>query len=118
MPLLGYATLVAALLLALWAGVQAVRRRPTSGRQVIGAAVVEGFLLLTVVATIVAQAGDRVTGDPFVLWGYLLTAIFVLPVAVAWAFVDRSVTSAVAMAVCGVTVAVMMWRVIEIAALV
>lgn len=111
------AVAVAALVLAGWAAVHAVRGVPTSGRQVVGAGVVEALLLVAVIATIFAQSGGHVTGDPIVLWGYLITALFILPVAVAWAFVDRTRTSAVAMAVCAVTVAIMMWRVLEIAAL-
>lgn len=107
----------AAVALAGWALVHAVRKRPTSGRQVIGAGIVEALMLLTVVFTVIAQASGRVGGDPFVLWGYLLTALFILPVAVAWAFVDRSTTSAVAMFVCAVTTAVMMWRVVDVAQL-
>lgn len=103
--------------LGLWALARAIRKQPASGNTVIGAIVVEALLLGTVVFAIVAQASGRMTGDPFVLWGYLLTALLVLPVAVAWAFVDRSPTSAVAMFVCGVTVAVMMWRVVEVAAI-
>ncbi|HHW84044.1 MAG TPA: hypothetical protein GX743_09595 [Actinomycetales bacterium] len=110
-------TAVAAVVLGLWALLHAIRKQPTSGKQVIGAGVVEALMLITVVLTVVAQASGRVTGDPFVLWGYLLTGLFILPVAVAWAFVDRSATSAVAMFVCAIATAVMMWRVLDVAQL-
>lgn len=111
------ATAVGAAVLGVWALLRAVRRLPASGRQVVGAGVVEVLLLLTVIATVFAQAAGAVTGDPFVLWGYLITALFVLPVAAAWAFVDRSPSSSVAMLVCAFTVTVMMWRVLQVAAL-
>ncbi|MDO5495618.1 MAG: hypothetical protein Q4G64_07895 [bacterium] len=111
------ATGAAAGILALWALVRAVRKLPTTGRQVIGAGVVEALMLVTIVLTVIAQSQGRFGGDPFVVWGYLLTALFILPVAVAWAFVDRTATSAVAMFICAFATAVMMWRVLDVAQL-
>ncbi|HZK05886.1 MAG TPA: hypothetical protein VFC82_08570 [Actinomycetaceae bacterium] len=118
MNILAVVTALAALVLSVWALVRAIRRLSASGRQVIAAGVVEVLILLTVIFAIVAQGSGHVTGDPLVLWGYLIVAIFVLPVAVIWAFVDRSPTSSIAMLVCGLTVAVMMLRVVQVAALV
>lgn len=117
MFILSVLTIVASVALGIWALVRALRKRPASGNQIIGAAITEGLMVLTIILTVLAQMAGRINGDPFVLWGYLITALFVLPVAVAWAFVDRSTTSSVAMFVCALTVAVMMWRVIEVAQL-
>ena len=65
-PVLGYAILAAGLVLALWTGIQAARRRPTSEAQMIGAIVVEVALLVQVVIALIQLFGghdaDRV--DP------------------------------------------------------
>ena len=59
----------------------------------------------------------RLDGDPVVFWGYLITALIILPVCAAWAFADRSKVSSAVMAVGGVTISVMMWRTWQVALL-
>lgn len=110
-------TACAALALGGWAVVRALRNRPVIGRQLIGAAAVEALLLAVSVAAGLAQAGGRVTGDAVVMWGYLITALLLLPVSAAWAFADRTRVSSVVLAVAGATVAIMMWRSLQVAVL-
>src|SRR5659263_610627 len=74
-------TAFAALLLSAWAAWRAIRDRPVILRQLIASGLVEAFLLGTAVAAGVTQARGNLPGDPLVLWGYLLTALFILPVA-------------------------------------
>lgn len=101
-----------------WAIVRAVRDDPVIFRQLVAAGVIEVLLLLVAVAAGLAQASGHVGGDPLVLWGYLLTVLFVLPAAGVWAFADRTRTSSVALAFACLTVGVMLWRVVTVAALV
>ncbi|NLI18429.1 MAG: hypothetical protein GX427_06405 [Actinomycetales bacterium] len=107
----------AALMLGAWAAWRAVRGEPVILRQLIAAGFVELVLLLAVVAAAITQARGELPGDPWVLWGYLITVLFILPVAAVWAFADRTRTSSVALLVACVTVAVMMWRSLQVAGL-
>ncbi len=117
MPFLAATAAVAALALAGWAAWRAVRNEPVILRQLLAAGVVEVALVATAVAAGVTQARGGLAGDPWVLWGYLVTALFILPVAAVWAFADRSRTSSVALLVACATVAVMMWRAVQVAGL-
>lgn len=108
---------VAALALGGWAVVRLVRNQPVIGKQLIGAAVVETLMLLACAAAIAAQASGRVNGDTVVMWGYLITALLLVPAASAWAFADRTRTSSAALLVACATVAVMMWRTLQVAML-
>lgn len=108
---------VLAIASALWAVVRLLKGEPAIFRQVISAGIVEAGILLAGVAAVIRQVQGRLEGDPFVFWGYLITALFILPVCVAWAFADRSKMSSAVMAVGGVTIAVMMWRTWQVAEL-
>lgn len=103
--------------LTLWGLVRFFRSEPAIFKQVIGAGIIEFGIILVGIAAIVRQAQGRLDGDPFVFWGYVLTALFILPVCVAWAFADRSRVSSIVMSVGGLTIAVMMWRTWEVAEL-
>jgi hypothetical protein len=116
-PLFAAMSAFAALMLGAWAAWRAVRGEPVILRQLIAAGFVELVLLLAVVAAAITQARGELPGDPWVLWGYLITVLFILPVAAVWAFADRTRTSSVALLVACVTVAVMMWRSLQVAGL-
>lgn len=116
-PLLVILSGALAAALAVWAVVRLLRGEPAIFRQVIAAGVVEAGMLLVAIAAIFQQARGMLQGDPFVFWGYLITALFVLPICVAWAFADRSKVSSAVMAVGGITIAVMMWRAWQVAGL-
>lgn len=115
---LAFVTILGAIALGVWALAHIVTDRPVIGRQLAGCLVVEGTILVTAVAAGVEQARGAVTGDLIVLWGYLLTALVVLPVVGGWAFADRTRTSSVALLVGAVTVVVLMWRTVQVAAIV
>lgn len=110
-------TVVSSVILGAWATWRAIRNQPVILRQLLGAGLVEIFLLATIVAAGVNQARGELEGDPLVLWGYLVTALFMLPVAAFWAFADRTRTSSLALLVACATVAVMMWRSLQVAGL-
>ncbi|WP_342748092.1 hypothetical protein [Sanguibacter antarcticus] len=84
-------------------------------RQLWGCAVVEGLLLVQAIVT----AGLLLLGsyghvEVWELWGYLVTALLVLPLAAAWAFAERTRWSSVVMLVAALTVAFLEWRLVQI----
>lgn len=110
------ATFVALLALALagWAAVFAARDRAVVLRQLWGGAVVEGALVLQVLAALLLVVRGDGPADGVTFWGYLVTALLLLPVAAAWAFAERSRWSSVVLLVAAVTIAVMEWRIVQI----
>jgi hypothetical protein len=114
LPPLAALAVVLALALATWAAVFAVRDRAVVLRQLMGAAVVEAVLLLQVVAGVVATVRGDAPADAVTFWGYLLTALVVLPVAAAWAFAERTRWSSVVLLVAALTIVVMQWRLLQV----
>ncbi|GEO33736.1 hypothetical protein CAE01nite_14610 [Cellulomonas aerilata] len=105
---------VLSLALAAWAAAFALRDRAVVLRQLKGAAVVEAALVLQVLAAVVATVRGEAPDDAVTFWGYLLTALVVLPVAAAWAFAERTRWSSVVLLVAALTVVVMEWRLLQI----
>ncbi|WP_435736229.1 hypothetical protein V5D56_15720 [Cellulosimicrobium sp. PMB13] len=108
------AVVAACVALAGWATVYVVRDQAVVLRQLWGAAVVEGLILVQGVVLGVLGATGTAPTDPVLLWGYLVTALFVLPVAALWAFAERTRWSSVVLAVAALTVAFLEWRVWQI----
>ena len=105
---------VLAVALAAWAGVFAVRDRAVILRQLWGGAVVEGAIVLqALVALVLTVRGDG-PADGVTFWGYLLTALLLLPIAAAWAFAERTRWSSVVLVVAALTIVVMEWRLVQI----
>lgn len=100
--------------LGLWAAWYAVRGRPVLFKQLVGGAVVEVSLLAQVVVALVAGAGGDAPSEPWTFWGYLITALFLLPVAAVWAMADRTRTSSVALLVVCVAILAMQARVWQV----
>lgn len=101
---------VTAGLVAAWAAWRAVRDRPVVLRQLWAAAVVEVLALAQlVVAAVLTARGDGAADAP-TFWGYLITALFVLPVAAAWAFAERTRWSSVVLLVAALTVMFLEYR--------
>ena len=110
------ALLVGALCLALggWAAWFVVRDRAVVLRQLWGAAVVEGVLVLQAVMVGVLAATGSPDVDGVLLWGYVLTQALVLPIAAAWAFAERTRWSSVVLLVAALTVAFLEYRLLQI----
>ncbi len=100
--------------LAAWAVVFVARDRAVILRQLWGAAVIEGLILVQAVVLAVLGATGTAPTDPVLLWGYLVTALVILPVAALWAFAERSRWSSVVLAVAALTVAFLEWRLWQI----
>lgn len=78
-------------------------------------ALVEVLLIAQVVTAIIAPAvGNPPTGSLLEFWIYLGTAVFMPPLAVIWALVDRSRWSTVVLGVAGLAIAVMTYRMHQI----
>lgn len=110
----GYAAMVACGLLALWAGLFAVRDRAVILKQLIGAGVVVALLLVQAVAAIVALSGGHVLVEPAVFWGYLVVALLLLPAGAVVAIAERTRWSSVALVVIALALLVMELRVLQL----
>ena len=114
LPPLAILVVLLALALAAWAAAFAVRDRAVVLRQLKGAAVVEAVLVLQVLAAVVATVRGEAPADAVTFWGYLLTALVVLPLAAVWAFAERTRWSSVVLLVAALTIVVMQWRLLQI----
>ncbi|GAA4433014.1 hypothetical protein GCM10023169_39470 [Georgenia halophila] len=101
-------------LLGLWAAWYALRGRPVLFKQLVGAAVVELALAVQLVLALVATAAGERPSEPWTFWGYLVTALFLLPVAAVWAMADRTRTSSLAMLVVCVAIIAMQARIWQV----
>ncbi len=109
-----YTVLAGALGLAAWSVIAAVRGvRPSTG-QLVGAAVLEGVMLLQFVLGLVLMATDDRQVEAITFVGYHLTALTVLPVGVAWGIADRSRWGNGVFAIAAATEAVLMLRLLQI----
>ncbi len=101
-------------LLGLWALWFTIVDRAVILRQLIAGGVVEVALLAQVVVGLVSRVGGHQPADPWTFWGYLVTALFLLPVAAAWAFADRTRWSSVVLLVACVALLAMQARVWQV----
>ncbi|MEE6274433.1 hypothetical protein [Georgenia wangjunii] len=105
------AVAVLAAVLGAWAVVFAVRDRAVVLRQLILGGVVEAALVVQMVVMAVGQARGHAVEDPWTLWGYVVVALILLPVAAAWALAERTRWSSVVLLVAAFSIAVMEVRV-------
>ncbi|MGH3585692.1 MAG: hypothetical protein ACRDQ0_05170 [Pseudonocardia sp.] len=113
LPLL-FLVLVACAALAGWALWFVVRDRAVVLRQLFGAAVVEALVVVQAVVAGVQMATQDHAVDGPLFWGYVATALVLLPVAAIWAFAERTKWSSVVLAVAAVTVGFLDWRLWQI----
>lgn len=110
--------LVLCALLGAWAAWFAVRDRAVILKQLWGAAVIEGVLVVQlVVAVVLLVQGWH--GDPVMIWGYLVVVLLVLPFAAFVAFAERSRWSSIVLLVATVTVAFLelrLWQIWQLGA--
>ncbi|MFC7406053.1 hypothetical protein [Georgenia alba] len=101
-------------LLGVWALWYVVRGRPVLFKQLVGAAVVEVALVAQLVAALVATGAGASPTEPWTFWGYVITALFLLPVAAVWAMADRTRTSSLALLVVCVALVAMQARIWQV----
>jgi len=89
--------------------------RPPSGISVGAQALVELFLIVQLVASIVIVAsGARAKNDTVEFFAYLITAVIIPIGAVLWALLERSKWSTVVLGVSALAIAVMLVRMHQI----
>lgn len=113
-PVLGYAVLAAGLLLALWTGIQAARRRPTTDAQMIGAIVVEAALLVQVVIALIRLIGGRQLNEPVTFVAYSIGVLLALPLGFYLAREERTRWGSLCLCFTAVVVAVMVLRLLQL----
>lgn len=113
-PVLGYVVLAASLLLALWTGIQAGRRRPTSEAQMIGAIVVEVALLVQVVIALVQLFGGTRPAEPVTFVAYSIGVLLALPLGFYLAREERTRWGSLCLCFTAVVVAVMVLRLLQL----
>ncbi len=81
----------------------------------VSVAVLEVFLVVYGVSAAIRQAGGQsIAGEPWEFWGYFLTALLIPVLAFIWAVTDKSRWSNTVLAVSGVIVFVMLFRMEQI----
>ncbi|GAA3778500.1 hypothetical protein [Micrococcus endophyticus] len=101
---------IGAVSLAVCVAMTAIRRHPADS-SILSVAAVELFLLIYAVAAAVRQlGGEGLNGPGWEFWGYVVTALLVPVIAVAWAVTDKTRWSNLVLAVVGPTVVVMLHR--------
>ena len=81
----------------------------------VSVALLEVFLVVYGVSAAIRQAGGQpIAGEPWEFWGYLLTALLIPVLAFIWAVTDKSRWSNTVLAVSGVIVFVMLFRMEQI----
>jgi hypothetical protein len=90
--------------------------RRTPNDYTLGALLLVGILLLIQIGiSIVAPfLGNTPSGDALEYWMYVITAVLMVPAALVWAIVERSVVSNVVLGVVAVSVSVMVARMHQI----
>jgi hypothetical protein len=90
-------------------------RRKPNDLTLFALAAVEALLVAqTVIAIVAPFVGNSPTGNPWEFWIYLVSALLIPPLAVAWALIDRTRWSTVVLGVAALAIAVMVWRMNEI----
>ncbi|WP_029090177.1 hypothetical protein [Brevibacterium album] len=112
-PLLTQALVGYSLVLTIVTLVLALRNRAAGRWTLIGTAAMLLLLLAQAVVSIVLW-GQSPDTDGVLFFGYLLTAIVVVPLAGGWAYAELSRWGPAVLAVAGVTVAVMIVRMDQI----
>lgn len=111
---LAYAICAAAVALAGWSVVAAVRGiRPSTG-QLVAAAALEGALLLQFLLGLFLMATDDRSVEGVTFVGYHLTALSVLVIGVGWGIADRSRWGNGVFAIAAATEVVLVLRLLQI----
>jgi hypothetical protein len=111
--LVGVITVVALLLAALGAASTLARRR-IGLVHLVGAGLLEAALLVQAVLVVVAMTGGERPADTATFVSYLLGVLLVPVAGVLWARSERTRWAGTVLAVAGLVVAVMVWRLLQL----
>jgi len=112
-PELTYALIGYAVLLAVVSLVLALRNRAAGRWTLIGAGLLMAMLLVQTVVAVVMW-GQSPSTDGILFFGYLLTALLLVPLAGAWAYAELTRWGPAVLAAAAATVAVMIERMDQI----
>ena len=90
-----------------------VRTHPADS-SILSVAALELFLLVYGAAALFRQGSVPLNGSVWEFWGYVLTALVIPPIALAWAITDKTRWSNLVLAAVGPTLFVMLYRLQEI----
>jgi hypothetical protein len=111
--LVGTTTVVALLLAALGAASTLAGRR-IGLVHLVGAGLLEAVLLVQAVLVVVAMSGGERPADTATFVSYLLGVLLVPVAGVLWARSERTRWAGTVLAVAGLVVAVMVWRLLQL----
>jgi hypothetical protein len=106
--------IVLALACAGWAVLYAVRERAFDNAMFYGLAMLEGLLVVQLVAGIVAALASDRDVESATFLGYLLTSVLILPLSVVWAVAEKSRWGMAVVAFGGLTVAALVLRAYQV----
>ena len=113
-PALAWLITTVALLLALLGGATTLARRRLGLAHLLGAALLEVLLLVQAVLAVVAMAGGNTPPETATFVSYLVAVLLVPPAGVLWARAEPSRWAGTVLAVAGIVVAVMAWRLLQL----
>ena len=110
-----YAVLVVGLLSTIICVVAGIMKKTPNDVTILSVAAVELVLLVYLVGSIVRVAmGEKIAGEPWEFWGYIITALIIPIAAVYWSILERTRWSNFVMGAVGVTALVMAARMNQI----
>jgi hypothetical protein len=110
-----YIILVVGLLSTIICATAGILKKAPNDTTILSVAAVELSLLVYLVGSIIRVAGgERMAGEPWEFWGYLVTALMLPVGAVYWSILERTRWSNFVLAAVGVTALVMAARMNQI----
>lgn len=110
-----YIILVVGLLSTIMCATAGLLKKAPNDATILSVAAVELSLLVYLAGSIVrVVAGERIAGEPWEFWGYMLTALMLPVGAVYWSILERTRWSNFVLAAVGVTALVMAARMNQI----
>ena len=110
-----YAVLVVGLLSTSICVVAGIMKKTPNDVTILSVAAVELVLLVYLVGSIIRVAmGEKIAGEPWEFWGYIITALIIPVAAVYWSILERTRWSNFVMGAVGVTALVMAARMNQI----
>ena len=110
---LAYALLAAALVLAVWNGIQAARQRPTNDPIMIGAIVVEVALLVETVIALL-KLSDAHLAEPATFIAYSIGVLIPIPLGFQLARIERTKWGSLTLCFMAVVAGVMTLRLLQL----
>jgi hypothetical protein len=110
-----YAVLIVGLLSTIICVVAGIMKKTPNDVTILSVAAVELVLLVYLVGSIIRVAmGEKIAGEPWEFWGYIITALIIPVAAVYWSILERTRWSNFVMGAVGVTALVMAARMNQI----